>query len=396
MHDQTKMPRTALVAAALLAPLLLVGQASGVAAATCTPRTTTTNFHEEHVGEGSLGAVVTIPADVASVPTWSGSFTTDGKTYPYTMVGTDPAAGSATTTVPVLLVPLRFDFASSHCSLGDDRMATEASSSPIFQGSQNTQGRQYLDELQQDNFWKYVSTTSPDYHVLLGTPKVAPTQTISIPAAQGITWRDSHNLSFGMVSGEALYLKLNNLINSLHVDPRTLVVFLADNIYATEGNPEDCFRPQSCAYYSGFHGAIANDSNARSINTYAFASMPDFGDQVPPGLDFRSVVLSHELVEWMNDPFVLGRRVRGSITQQMNLTPAWQSPFDSFGCQDQLEVADPLEDWGLLGFTSNDGSTVYGLADMAFLSWFARESPSTALNGRYDAAGAFATYSTPC
>jgi hypothetical protein len=92
---------------------------------------------------------------------------------------------------------------------------------------------------------------------------------------------------------------------------------------------------------------------------------------------------------------VLGRRVRGAITVQLNMAPAWQLPFGP-GCQDQLEVADPLEDWGLLGFTSNDGSTDYGLADMAFLSWFARESPSTALHGLYDASGAFTTYSTPC
>ena len=34
-------------------------------------------------------------------------------------------------------------------------------------------------------------------------------------------------------------------------------------------------------------------------------------------------------------------------------------------------------------------ATVYLFADAAFLSWFARESPSTALGGLYDAAGIF-------
>src|SRR5881392_2887807 len=37
------------------------------------------------------------------LPTWTGSFQSAGKTYGYTMVGSDPSAGSATTRVPVRL-----------------------------------------------------------------------------------------------------------------------------------------------------------------------------------------------------------------------------------------------------------------------------------------------------
>ena len=39
---------------------------------------------------------------------------------------------------------------------------------------------------------------------------------------------------------------------------------------------------------------------------------------------------------------------------------------------------------------------VYLLADMAFVSWFARESPSTAILGRYDAGGVFSSYAPQC
>jgi hypothetical protein len=37
-----------------------------------------------------------------NVPLWMGSFEHQGMTYPYTMVGTDPGAGSQTSMIPVV------------------------------------------------------------------------------------------------------------------------------------------------------------------------------------------------------------------------------------------------------------------------------------------------------
>ena len=49
-----------------------------------------------------------------------------------------------------------------------------------------------------------------------------------------------------------------------------------------------------------------------------------------------------------------------------------------------LEVADPLEDGIYIAVSTAGTSTVYLLADAAFLSWFARESPNrTSEGGRY-------------
>ena len=59
-------------------------------------------------------------------------------------------------------------------------------------------------------------------------------------------------------------------------------------------------------------------------------------------------------------------------------------------------MADPIEGGPLIGQSAVGGSTVYLLADMAFLSWFARESPSTAILGRYDAGGVFSSYAPQC
>ena len=381
------------VVAGLLGSATAVASPRPVAAAGCSPRLFTSGFHEQLV-DGPVVPVTDLPAGARSVPTWSGSFTTDGQSYPYTMVGTDPAAGSATTTVPVLIVPLRLQFPSTGCVLSGNSLAAQVTASPLFVAAPTVAGTtQYLDALQRGNFWSAVSTVSPNYHLLLGTPRVAPVQTLSVPTAQGLTAFDgAAGRSLGIVGGKWLYLALRSLLAGMQVDPGTLTVFLSYNTYATDSNPADCLTT-TCGYFLGYHDAVVGP---QSITTYAFASVRDFGNLLPPGLDIGSSVLSHEVTEWANDPFVHGQRTRGQVTSQVNLVPAWISPYDSFGCSTALEVADPLEDGPFLGATPVGGSTVYLLANMAFLPWFARESPSTSILGRYDALGLFAGPSTPC
>jgi hypothetical protein len=122
------------------------------------------SFHEE-VRYGAVLPLEPLPADAVSVPTWSGSFTT-GVTYPYTMVGTNPAAGSVTTHVPMEIIPLNLDFAGGGCALGDDGMAADIVASPLFSPTPLDTGvTQYLDDVQRSNFWSTVSTVSPDYHL---------------------------------------------------------------------------------------------------------------------------------------------------------------------------------------------------------------------------------------
>src|SRR5690349_8111657 len=45
-----------------------------------------------------------------NIPMWSSSFNYQAATYTFVMIGTDPALGSATTNVPVVMVPLKFNF----------------------------------------------------------------------------------------------------------------------------------------------------------------------------------------------------------------------------------------------------------------------------------------------
>jgi hypothetical protein len=90
--------------------------------------------------------------------------------------------------------------------------------------------------------------------------------------------------------------------------------------------------------------------------------------------------------------------VQGGPEFIANLAPPWTSPYlgPDLGCSSILEVADPLEALGVLGVLSVGSSTIYGLADEAYLSWFARQSPSTGFDGAYDAGGVFSTYSSAC
>jgi hypothetical protein len=57
-------------------------------------------------GINGTPSFTTIPATSKTVPHWTSSFVYSGVTYPYTMVGTNPATNS-TTTVDVVLIPIQ-------------------------------------------------------------------------------------------------------------------------------------------------------------------------------------------------------------------------------------------------------------------------------------------------
>jgi len=365
----------------------------------CSTRAVNSNFHEHVYPSVPVLPLEQLPADAVSVPTWSGSFTTDGTTYPFTMVGTDPAAGSLTTHVPVEIIPLRLDFPGSGCVLADDEMAADLEASPLFAPTAlPAVVTQYLDDYERSNFWSTVSTLSPGYHLLLD-PSDIPAVTLQVPASQGLTVFNPNTDRFEAVVGANwLFHQLVGLLNSLQVSPTTLPVFVSYNTFVTDQNPNDCFTPPYCGYFIGFHDAVPSNTNPHAINTFAMASYEDQGSRLPPGFDLGTNVLSHELTEWAADPFVHNARIKGQVATLMNNAPAWTSPYYGAGsiCANYLEVADTLEGWGLLYANPIGSSTNYLLANAAFLSWFARQSPSTGIGGLYDLGGVFSTYSTAC
>jgi len=307
-----------------------------------------------------------------TIPYWSSSFTYNGTTYPYTMVGTNPAQGSATTTVPTEIIPLSFTF-SNGVTLDGSTKVSDTEASPIFQSAPFLSGNtQYGDAIQRAEFWNYVSGSSPNYHVLLGQPALLPTQSISVPANQGTEFTGSHSgKSIGLINYSWFSSHLHNLLVSMKISSQTLPIFLTYNTLLYIQTQSNC-----CVI--GYHGGTssANGNGVQQVNTYIYAAYTDPGIFSVPIEDINA--LSHEVSEWQNDPFI------------NNTVPPWSVPSEpQYGCSNALETGDPL-----VGVTFIVNG--YHPQDEAFLSWFARQSPSTAYKGRYTYLGTFKTYSPPC
>lgn len=109
----------------------------------------------------------------ANVPMWSSSFSYQGTTYPFTMVGADPTITNHGTNVPLVIVPVIFKFGTttispSQIACADTRSALyRVTNSPLLKnfpfvsGTTNVGTTQYIDAYQRANFWNSVSTVSP-------------------------------------------------------------------------------------------------------------------------------------------------------------------------------------------------------------------------------------------
>lgn len=100
--------------------------------------------------------------------------------------------------------------------------------------------------------------------------------------------------------------------------------------------------------------------------------------------------LSHEISEWLNDPFVGAFFVGG-----INLIPPAILPGTGGACIPNFETGDPLEAPPVV-FTQVTSGATYHLQDEAFLTWYMHTTPSYSVNGFYSYLGTFTTPSTLC
>ncbi len=147
------------------------------------------------------------------------------------------------------------------------------------------------------------------------------------------------------------------IITNLRIQPNTFPLFLTYDILDLLGGT---------AFFLGYHNAFGNGQ------TFAVSSYVDPGLLNLPVADIS--VLSHELGEWMDDPFL------------NNQVPPCGHVGQVSGCQSDLEVGDPLSGTNSTVFTPGFN---YHVQDLAFLSWFARQSPSIAVNGWYTTLNTF-------
>jgi hypothetical protein len=346
-----------------------------------------------------------VSPNAITIANWRSSFTdpTNGKTYHYTMVGTDPTKGDVTTTIPTVIIPMNFNFAATGTSLNGTDVVASTMASPIFQSADigaaanatasappgppiSAPGRtvnepsdttQVADAIYRAQFGK----TGTGWHTLLGQPTVLPAATIDVPKNQGFTEVVS-DATVGLMSEPWFGAKLKNLIHTRHISPQVLPIFLVNNTVLFAGTPDNC-----CTF--GFHGALdsLNGNGRQQVNTFIYSSYISQGIFAPnPGDDESYIAdingLSHEVQETFDDPFV------------NNAVNPWLTPTaPQYGCSGILETGDPVVGFG---FKVAMNGTTYHPEDEVQLPWFSRQTPSTAAQGYYTYLNNFAQPASGC
>lgn len=315
------------------------------------------------------------PSAAVSVPTFTGSFTTAGKQYQYTVAGRNPELGG-TTTIPTVIVPLSLVFAGQphNPAISAASDASKVVDSPIFQKFSFATGKtQYGDAVERAEFYKQASSKkgSKAWHTLLGQPRVTPVVQIEIPAADGylLTSRRTGR-SLAVVDLEYVKKELFKSLSKVNVGPNELVIGLAKN---TE------FYPLNDATVCCSWGAHGVEVDAASKSAQAFI----LGTYLDPGVvshysDIQT--LSEQVVEWMNDP------LQGYRT---NTFPAWRMPSENFRCGGRGEgsmyrFAEPTDGASMSNATRVTlHGRVYHLENAALLPWFAESSTPGTFQGAY-------------
>lgn len=249
--------------------------------------------------------------------------------------------------------------------------------SPLFQdlpwkfGGTNVGRTQYIDAFQRASFWKVLGGSREDYHVRFAPVQVLPAVVLDVPPGLGSTFAQYYP-NYTPCAPTAL-IDINYFDNWLDtvvlpalaasgVDPNSLPVFAAGNVVWGLGAPE-AFVPLAAGYHS-FSSVSAIQTYAVSeVGTENFWTWPD------------TYTLSHELGEWVNDPYTYAA------------APAWGNIGQVTYCQTNFEVGDPLTGTFLPPVTGANGFN-YSLQELAFFSWF-YGSPSAAVNGWFSNNGTF-------
>jgi hypothetical protein len=301
-----------------------------------------------------------------TVPFYKAQFSNKGTTYHYTSVGTNPRSSRATSTVPVTFVPVKIVESADGAWTKPTGAIKATTGSALFHNSSATHGNQYGDDTLRSSYWTYVKAHASKWHVRLGKPSTTSLQTVNVPADQGIDAQDSSGDLVTLVNANWFAGKLGGM--AAKYSAKHLVIFLT---FDTVGC--DDFTNLGTCGIGGFH---SDDVTSTGTHTYSWASWQKSGVFGPTGAD--TAAMSHEIAEWLSDPFVNDH------------VPAWSVPSEpQYGCSSFFEVGDPL-----VGHVFKINGLHY--QDEANFSWFARQKPSVGRNGWYSYRGTFKKFSPTC
>lgn len=340
------------------------------------------------MAESALSASTTIPL-------WSYSVVSpiDGQTYDGQMVGRSPFFhGARTTAIPAVIVPLIlkmpdggvFDPTVNHTCAPAGVPLTLLQQSPILNpfdfiwGGTDIGSGQYTDDFQRANFWTNVHPTGARYHTTLSPVTTTAAVTIIVPAGKGQTY-DATTLggcgTIGVIDFDwfVSYAEGTLIPTTLAgtAKPTNFPMLLMNNVVQAIGSTD--INGNCCVL--GFHDAIG--APMQTFAPFDFDTSGIFGPVVSD-----TSVLAHEAAEWMDDP------------SGDNPTPAWGHTGQVSGCQNNLEVGDPLSGTLLPTVTMPNG-VGYHLQELAFFSWFFRQSPSLGVNGWFSDNDTFKTGAGP-
>jgi hypothetical protein len=305
-----------------------------------------------------------------SFPTFSSSFSVEGVTYPFTMVGRLPASGRSTF-IKSVVIPLRMNFVNfganfdvSH-SFDPAPAVTNIVHSPLYMRAHYLPGfdGQFVDQMQRAAFWNQMDADH-SWHVLMHQPEVIEAIDIEVTPETGSLSADANGNLFGNVLIDFLDSQARTILEFLGLDADTLPIFVTDNVTA-----------EALGYHTAY---VVMDENAMRLQTFIYTSWLDPA-LVPP--IFADVsTFNHELAEWTNDPFI-----NNSVPDWVYPPPSDPAATCSFN--PFLEVGDPqgngatFVDFPAIGIPI-DGVT-YHLQQLVLWQWFTDQVPSSAFGGWY-------------
>jgi len=316
----------------------------------------------------------------ATIPFFTNKVTSplDHKTYQFQIVGADPTKSKVTTNVQYVPIALRVHFSGGvvldptkpGCS-DTVSVVQRFFQSPLFQNqSQTSNGiavgnTQVLDAFQRAEFWKFVAGTN--YHTLLATtlsPRIIDVTAPSGSTSQsGVCSGSGHNLGLIDING---YDNILQQISNKYAKTTQVPVIMAYNVVLTQGG--------GCCII-GYHSAYGRSTGTQVYATGAYTDNGIFSGGIA---DIHA--WSHEIGELFNDPFV------------NNATPGWGHVGQVNGCQNNLEIGDPLT--GTAYLLKHNGFT-YHPQEQAFFDWFYR-TPSAGTGGKYSFEGSFKSAQGTC
>ena len=303
-------------------------------------------------------------------PHFSSSFSVGGKVYPFTMIGYPPASGTSAG-IKSVIIPLHMNFVGfgtkgriSH-SFDPSPAVANIMGSPLYVPAVFPNGTgQFGDQMQRAAFWNQMDSYHR-WHVLMNGPVMGPTVDIEVTPVTGTLSRDSAGNAFGDVKIDFIDAEIKTILQLLDLGFDTLPIFVTDQVTA-----------QALGYHNAY--TVKDDEGNTRLQTFIYTSWLD--PALVSSLFADVSTFNHELLEWMNDPFV------------NNMTPDWfyPPPSDpSTVCSGNpfLEVGDPQGNGPTYtdfpAFVSVVGGISYHLQQLVLWQWFTDQVPSSAYHGWY-------------